>query len=164
MCNLCMKEIILYVFFCAFFFGQHDVDESHLCESCCYILFIFVSIYIAYIVYIDKKAVGSKSNSECESLMLSKESISDTIPVIDSRTDKADIGHEASIGKISDEAIFYLTSRGITEEEAKKLIVRGFAEPISKSLPLEYAVEMNRLIEMELEGANRINDKKLKIK
>ena len=116
------------------------------------------------IVYIDKKAIGSKSNSECESLMLSKESISDTIPVIDSRTDKADIGHEASIGKISDEAIFYLTSRGITEEEAKKLIVRGFAEPISKSLPLEYAVEMNRLIEMELEGANRINDKKLKIK
>lgn len=106
------------------------------------------------IVYIDKNATGSKSNSECESLMLGDNAISDTIPVIDQRTKDADIGHEASIGKISDEAIYYMKTRGINEEEAKKMIVRGFAEPISRELPLEYAIEMNQLIDMELEGAN----------
>ena len=63
-----------------------------------------------------------------------------------------DIGHEAKIGRISDEAIFYLMSRGISEDEAKAMIVRGFVEPISKELPLEYAVELNKLIELELEG------------
>ena len=62
------------------------------------------------------------------------------------------IGHEASIGRISDEAIFYLMSRGISEDEAKLMIIRGFVEPISKELPLEYAVELNKLIELELEG------------
>jgi len=64
-----------------------------------------------------------------------------------------DVGHEAKIGRISDEAIFYLMSRGLTEEEAKAMIVRGFAEPIAKELPLEYAVEMNNLIKLELDGA-----------
>jgi len=63
-----------------------------------------------------------------------------------------DIGHEAKIGRISDESIFYLMSRGISEEEAKGMIVRGFVEPISKELPLEYAVELNNLIQLELEG------------
>ena len=63
-----------------------------------------------------------------------------------------DIGHEAKIGRISDEAIFYLTSRGIDEEEARAMIVRGFVEPIAKELPLEYAVEMNNLVNIELEG------------
>lgn len=63
-----------------------------------------------------------------------------------------DIGHEAKIGRISDDAIFYLMSRGISEEEAKAMIVRGFVEPIAKELPLEYAVEMNNLIKLELEG------------
>ena len=88
----------------------------------------------------------------CESLMLDSESRSDTIPACTILNDDITFSHEASIGKISDETIFYLMSRGISEEEAKSLIVRGFAEPIAKAFPIEYAVEMNRLINMELEG------------
>ncbi len=84
--------------------------------------------------------------------MLDNESRSDTIPVIDIQNDDVDMGHEAKIGRISEEAIFYLMTRGISEEEAKAMIVRGFVEPISKELPLEYAVEMNNLITLELEG------------
>jgi Fe-S cluster assembly protein SufB len=93
-----------------------------------------------------------KSTVTCESLMLDNKSKSDTVPVIDLMNDEVDIGHEAKIGRISDEAIFYLMSRGISEEEAKAMIVRGFVEPIAKELPLEYAVEMNNLIKLELEG------------
>jgi Fe-S cluster assembly protein SufB len=93
-----------------------------------------------------------KSTVTCESLMLDNKSKSDTVPVIDLMNDEVDIGHEAKIGRISDDAIFYLMSRGISEEEAKAMIVRGFVEPIAKELPLEYAVEMNNLIKLELEG------------
>ena len=98
------------------------------------------------------EATGTKATVECESLMLDNISSSDTIPIIDIRNDSVDIGHEAKIGRISDEVIFYLMSRGISEDEAKAMIVRGFVEPISKELPLEYAVELNKLIELELEG------------
>ncbi|MGL4772250.1 MAG: Fe-S cluster assembly protein SufB [Clostridium sp.] len=98
-------------------------------------------------------AKGSKSTVSCESLMLDDISRADTIPVIDIQNDEVDLGHEAKIGRISDDAIFYLMSRGISEEEAKAMIVRGFVEPISKELPLEYAVEMNNLINIELEGS-----------
>ena len=98
------------------------------------------------------EATGTRSTVDCESLMLDNESASDTIPIIDINNDSVDIGHEAKIGRISDEAIFYLMSRGISEDEAKAMIVRGFVEPISKELPLEYAVELNKLIELELEG------------
>ena len=84
--------------------------------------------------------------------MLDNKSKSDTIPVIAINNDNVDLGHEAKIGRISDEAIFYLMSRGMSEEEAKAMIVRGFVEPISKELPLEYAVEMNNLIKLELKG------------
>jgi FeS assembly protein SufB len=105
------------------------------------------------ILTVSPHAKGAKATVSCESLMLDNSSRSDTIPVIDIRTNKVDIGHEAKIGKISDESIFYLMSRGLTEEEARAMIVRGFAEPVAKELPLEYAVEMNRLIELELEGA-----------
>lgn len=103
-------------------------------------------------VVIQPGAAHSKSSVVCESLMMDHESRSDTIPVMDIRNDTVDIGHEAKIGRISDEAIFYLMSRGLSEEEAKALIVRGFVEPVTKELPLEYAVEMNRLIGLELEG------------
>ncbi len=99
-----------------------------------------------------KNAHGSKSNVNCESLMLDNHSKSDTIPIITVNTDDIDIGHEAKIGRISDEAIFYLMSRGISEMEAKAMIIKGFVEPISKELPLEYAVELNNLIRIELEG------------
>ena len=97
-------------------------------------------------------ATGAKATVECESLMLDNESRSDTIPIIEINNDSVDIGHEAKIGRISDEAIFYLMSRGISKDEAKAMIVRGFVEPISKELPLEYAVQLNKLIELELEG------------
>ena len=97
---------------------------------------------------------GSKSTVDCENLMISDESKSDTIPVLDIRNDDVDCGHEAKIGSIDEGMIFYLMSRGIPEDEARSMIVRGFAEPISRELPVEYAVEMNRLIDIELEGAN----------
>ena len=99
-----------------------------------------------------KDAYGCKSTVSCESLMLDNISKSDTLPIIELNNDNIDIGHEAKIGRISDEAIFYLMSRGISEEEAKAMIVRGFVEPITKELPLEYAVELNNLINIELEG------------
>lgn len=105
------------------------------------------------VLKVNSNAYNSKSMVSCESLMLDNKSKSDTIPVIDLLNDDVEIGHEAKIGKISDEAIFYLMSRGISEDEAKSMIVRGFVEPISKELPLEYAVEMNNLINIELEGS-----------
>lgn len=98
-------------------------------------------------------AYGCKSNVECESLMMDNLSRADTLPTIVLDNDDIDIGHEAKIGRISDEQIYYLMSRGIGEAEAKAMIVRGFVEPIANELPLEYAVEMNRLIQLELEGA-----------
>lgn len=104
-------------------------------------------------VKVAKNAYGCKSNVSCESLMLDNISKSDTIPVIELLNDDVEIGHEAKIGKISDEVIFYLMSRGISEADAKAMIVRGFVEPISRELPLEYAVEMNNLIKLELEGS-----------
>ena len=102
---------------------------------------------------INENAKNSKCSVSCESLMLDDISRSDTIPVNDIRTDEVQFSHEAKIGKISDKAIFYLMSRGLSEEDAKAMIVRGFAYPISKELPLEYAVEMNNLINLELEGS-----------
>lgn len=102
---------------------------------------------------IAKQAEGSKATVSCESLMLDEISQSDTIPTIIVENDNIDLGHEAKIGRISDEAIFYLMSRGLSEEEARAMLVRGFVEPISKELPLEYAVEMNNLISLELEGS-----------
>ena len=105
------------------------------------------------LVRISENAKGSKSSVSCESLMLDDSSISDTVPVNDIETDDVEFSHEAKIGKISDKTIFYLMSRGLSEEDAKAMIVRGFAYPISKELPVEYAVEMNRLINLELEGA-----------
>jgi Fe-S cluster assembly protein SufB len=99
------------------------------------------------------EAKNSKSSVSCESLMLDSDSRSDTIPVMDIRNDEVDIGHEAKIGRISEKTVFYLMTRGIGENEAKALIVRGFVEPIAKELPLEYAVEMNRLVTLEFEGS-----------
>lgn len=103
-------------------------------------------------VQIMPEAKGSKCSVICESLMMDSQSRADTIPVMDVRNDEADIGHEAKIGRISEESIYYLMTRGLSEEEAKAMIVRGFVEPVTKELPLEYAVEMNRLIGLELEG------------
>ena len=99
------------------------------------------------------KATGSKASVSCQSLMLDDTSRSDTIPAMDIRCKNVDVGHEATIGRIGDDKVFYLMSRGLSEEEARTMIVNGFAEPVSKELPLEYAVEMNNLIKLEMEGA-----------
>ena len=111
-----------------------------------------ISTYRSAVV-IQNQAKNAKSSASCQSLMLDDESRSDTLPAIDVRTNKADVGHEAKIGRISEDDVFYLMSRGISEEEAKSLIVSGFADSVSKELPLEYAVEMNNLIRLEMVGA-----------
>ena len=104
-------------------------------------------------VEVRPQAKGSKSAVSCQSLMLDDISRSDTIPALDIRTQDADVGHEAQIGRISDEAVFYLMSRGMSEEDARAMIVSGFADNVSKELPLEYAVEMNNLIRLEMKGS-----------
>ncbi len=104
-------------------------------------------------VVITPKAKHSKSSVSCQSLMLDAISRSDTIPAMDIRTRDADVGHEARIGRISDKAVFYLMSRGISEDDARAMIVSGFADNVSKELPLEYAVEMNNLIRLEMKGS-----------
>lgn len=103
-------------------------------------------------IIVGKGATGSKVSVSCDSLMLDSESRSDTIPAMSIMTDDCDVGHEAKIGRISNKAIFYLMSRGISEDEARAMIVSGFANPVSKELPLEYAVEMNNLIQLEMKG------------
>ena len=99
-----------------------------------------------------KAAKNTKSAVSCQSLMLDDISRSDTIPAMDIRTKDANIGHEAQIGSISDEAVFYLMSRGMTEADARACIVSGFADDVSKDLPLEYSVEMNNLIRLVMKG------------
>lgn len=98
-------------------------------------------------------AVNAKSNVQCDALLLDQASRTDTFPYIEIEENRSSVGHEASVSKISEEQLFYLMSRGISEEDAKSMIVRGFIEPISRELPLEYAVELNRLIQLEMEGS-----------
>ncbi|MCB0076101.1 MAG: Fe-S cluster assembly protein SufB [Anaerolineales bacterium] len=105
------------------------------------------------LVQVLEGAHGSKSNVLCDALILDEESRSDTYPYIDIREDDVSIGHEATVSKVGEEQLFYLMSRGIGEEEAMSMIVSGFIEPIVKELPMEYAVEMNRLIQLEMEGS-----------
>ena len=95
----------------------------------------------------------ARSNVECDALLINDTSRTDTYPYIEIEENDASVGHEASVSKIGEEQLFYLTSRGISEIEAMAMIVRGFIEPIAKELPLEYAVELNRLIELEMEGS-----------
>ena len=104
-------------------------------------------------VVIGEEAKHSKSSVSCQSLMLDSVSRSDTIPAMDIRCKDANVGHEAQIGRISDDAVFYLMSRGMSEEDARALIVSGFADNVSKELPVEYAVEMNNLIRLEMKGS-----------
>lgn len=104
-------------------------------------------------VVVQKGATGAKSSVSCQSLMLDSESRSDTIPAMDIRTKDAAVGHEAKIGSISSDAVFYLMSRGMSEEDARALIVSGFADNVSKELPVEYAVELNNLIRLEMKGS-----------
>ena len=98
-------------------------------------------------------AVGSKSRVECDALLLNDTSRTDTYPYIEIDESQSSIGHEASVSKVGEEQLFYLTSRGLSTEQAMTMIVRGFIEPIAKELPFEYAVELNRLIELQMEGS-----------
>ena len=100
-----------------------------------------------------KGATGSKSKVVCDALILDEESRSDTYPYIDVKENDVDLGHEATVSKIGEEQLFYLMSRGLSEAEASAMVVSGFVEPITKELPLEYAVEMNRLIQLQMEGS-----------
>ena len=99
------------------------------------------------------KAAGSKANIKCDTLIFDEASTSDTVPYNVVRTDDVTLEHEASVSKVSEEQLFYLMSRGLTEEEATSMIVMGFIEPFTRELPMEYAVEMNRLIKFEMKGS-----------
>src|SRR6201747_3045174 len=105
------------------------------------------------LIQINEGAHGSKSNVLCDALLVDQISRSDTYPHVDIRGDGVSMGHEASVSKVSDNQLFYLMSRGLTEEEAMAMVVRGFVEPIAKELPMEYALELNRLIELQMEGS-----------
>ncbi len=98
-------------------------------------------------------ATGSRSTVRCDALLVDTVSRSDTYPYVDVREDDVQLGHEATVSKVSEDQLFYLMSRGIAEEEAMAMIVRGFIEPIARELPMEYALELNRLIELQMEGA-----------
>ena len=102
---------------------------------------------------VNQGATGVKSNVRCDALLLDDASRTDTYPYIEIAEDQVSIGHEATVSKVSEEQLFYLQSRGLSENEATMMIVNGFIEPIVKELPMEYAVEMNRLIQLEMEGS-----------
>ena len=105
------------------------------------------------LVQVQEGAAHSKSTVKCDALLVDTVSRSDTYPYVDVREDDVEMGHEASVSKISEDQLFYLMSRGMTEDEAAATIVRGFVEPIARELPMEYALELNRLIELQMEGA-----------
>ncbi len=102
---------------------------------------------------VNRGAHHVKSSVTCDALILDEHSVSNTIPYMDVREERVDIGHEARVGRISADQLFYARSRGLSEEQATQMIVSGFIEPVVKQLPLEYAVELNRLIELEMEGS-----------
>jgi Fe-S cluster assembly protein SufB len=105
------------------------------------------------LIKIAKGSTGSKAHMRCDALMLDKDSKSDTIPSLQVNEEDVNVGHEATVGRIGEEQLFYLMSRGLSEQEAMLLIVSGFFKPFVKELPLEYAIEFNRLIQLEMEGA-----------
>ncbi|MGO4341654.1 Fe-S cluster assembly protein SufB [Pedococcus sp. 2YAF34] len=105
------------------------------------------------LVQVLEGAHGSRSSVVCDALLVDTISRSDTYPYVDIREDEVTMGHEATVSKVSEDQMFYLMSRGMTEEEAMAMIVRGFVEPIARELPMEYALELNRLIELQMEGA-----------
>jgi Fe-S cluster assembly protein SufB len=99
------------------------------------------------------RAEHSASSVVCDALLVDTISRSDTYPYVDVRNDDVSMGHEATVSRVNEDQLFYLMSRGLTENEAMAMIVRGFVEPIARELPMEYALELNRLIELQMEGA-----------
>ena len=104
------------------------------------------------LVRVDEGATGVKSHVQCDALILDDESESRTLPYMEVGQRDAQIGHEATVSKVADEQLFYLMSRGLSEEQAMSMVVNGFIEPITRTLPMEYAVEWSRLIELQMEG------------
>jgi len=105
------------------------------------------------LIKVEEGAEGVKANVRCDALLLDEDSRSDTYPYNDVKEEDVTLGHEATVSKIGDDQLFYLRSRGLSESEATAMIVRGFIEPISKELPMEYALELNRLVSLQMEGA-----------
>ncbi|HXR70262.1 Fe-S cluster assembly protein SufB [Actinocrinis sp.] len=142
--------------------GQHQDAGSKMVHAAPYTSSTIISKSVARgggrtsyrgLVQIQDGAHHSKSNVKCDALLVDTISRSDTYPYVDVREDDVQMGHEATVSKVSEDQLFYLMSRGLTEDEAMAMIVRGFVEPIARELPMEYALELNRLIEMQMEGA-----------
>jgi Fe-S cluster assembly protein SufB len=142
--------------------GQHQDAGSKMVHAAPYTSSAIVSKSVARgggrtsyrgLVQIQEQAHHSKSTVRCDALLVDDISRSDTYPYVDVRVDDVAMGHEATVSKVSEDQLFYLMSRGMTEEEAMAMIVRGFIEPIARELPMEYALELNRLIELQMEGA-----------
>jgi Fe-S cluster assembly protein SufB len=142
--------------------GQHQDAGSKMVHAAPYTSSAIVSKSVARgggrtsyrgLVQIQEQAHHSKSTVRCDALLVDSISRSDTYPYVDVRVDDVAMGHEATVSKVSEDQLFYLMSRGMTEEEAMAMIVRGFIEPIARELPMEYALELNRLIELQMEGA-----------
>ncbi len=142
--------------------GQHQDAGSKMVHAAPYTSSAIVSKSVARgggrtsyrgLVQIHEQAHHSKSTVRCDALLVDSISRSDTYPYVDVRVDDVSMGHEATVSKVSEDQLFYLMSRGMTEEEAMAMIVRGFIEPIARELPMEYALELNRLIELQMEGA-----------
>jgi Fe-S cluster assembly protein SufB len=105
------------------------------------------------LVRVEADAYGCKSHVQCDALILDDHSISDTFPYMEIGAKDAVIGHEATVSKVADDQLFYLMSRGLSHEQAMGMIVNGFIEPVTRTLPMEYAVEWSRLIELQMEGS-----------
>ena len=142
--------------------GQHQDAGAKMVHAAPYTSSTIVSKSIARgggrtsyrgLVQVNEGASHSRSTVKCDALLVDTISRSDTYPYVDVREDDVAMGHEATVSKVSEDQLFYLMSRGLTEDEAMAMIVRGFIEPIAKELPMEYALELNRLIELQMEGA-----------
>jgi Fe-S cluster assembly protein SufB len=142
--------------------GQHQDAGAKMVHAAPYTSSTIISKSIARgggrtsyrgLVQVMEGSSHSRSTVKCDALLVDTISRSDTYPYVDIREDDVSMGHEATVSKISEDQLFYLMSRGLTEDEAMAMIVRGFIEPIAKELPMEYALELNRLIELQMEGA-----------
>ena len=142
--------------------GQHQDTGAKMIHSAPYTTSSIVSKSISRgggrssyrgLVQIEENAHRSKSSVVCDALLVDDISRTDTYPYVDVRTDDVEMGHEATVSKVSEDQLFYLEQRGLTEQEAMAMVVRGFVEPIARELPMEYALELNRLIELQMEGS-----------
>jgi len=142
--------------------GQHQDSGAKMVHAAPHTTSVITSKSVAYsggrtsyrgLVKVEPSSHGSRSTVTCDALLVDSQSRSDTYPYNDIREDDVSLGHEATVSKITDEQLFYLMSRGLTEVEATAMVVRGFVEPIARHLPMEYSIELSRLIDLSMEGA-----------